>query len=730
MASGTGLVYNEQMMSYNLLWDFPSCSIEIPERLSATFEKLKHYGLEERCIQLSVREAIEEELILVHSLDYLEAVKSTSFMNVEELKSFSYKFDDMFFHPNSYHVAKLSLGATLQLVDAVMLDKVRNGMALVRPPGHHSQKSEACGFCIFNNVAVAARYAKQRYGTKRILIVDWDVHHGQGTQYTFEEDSSVLYFSWHRYEHQQFWPNLKDSDYDAIGKGSGAGFTVNIPWNKIGMGNADYLTAFFSTLLPMAYEFNPELVLVSAGFDSAVGDPEGEMCATPECFAHLTQALMPLANGKLCVVLEGGYNLRSLSESVGMTVRALLGDPIPPLTGQMAPCISAVETIQNVRTIHQPYWKCLKYHESVIINESSTKKLNFGVKEHNFESVDTRNVEKKMALLSKEKQDFEEFMDFHMKKILVLAPPVRTAWAGDVKSANLDRCHKVEAKEISMEEAGNLISGHDAVDQDDRCLLPSLGCIFPLIDKIIKREVRNAIVVALTLSSSAIAVRYSITVGASRVLLLLLGEADIPVDVTADDSSISPTMVINRTRQTRWRKDIPDKWNVQKQSSQLQDTRKILVVNIFGKLDKKRGNNYFIPIYWKEGNECDGDLLYATFEFILPLAYGHNPELVILAVGDNTGIQAVTLAHLTHLLQLLAEGRILVISQASDLVETLASSLLGDPLPAIKSFALNQENVSVLMKLRQELKQHWKLLHNSAYLSMTTRQKCTRIQCL
>ncbi|XP_055509051.1 polyamine deacetylase HDAC10 isoform X2 [Leucoraja erinacea] len=676
MASGTGLIYSEQMMSHQLLWDFPACSIEIPERLSAPFDKLKQYGLVERCIQLPVREAIEEEIILVHSLEYLKAVKSTASMNVEELKSFSYKYDDVYFHPNSYHCATLSVGATLQLVDAVMSGRVRNGMALVRPPGHHSQKNDACGYCIFNNVAIAAKYAKQRHGTKRILIVDWDVHHGQGTQYIFEKDSSVLYFSWHRYEHQQFWPNLKDSDYDAIGKGNGAGFTINLPWNKVGMGNADYLAAFLSILLPMAYEFNPELILVSAGFDSVVGDPEGEMCATPECFAHLTQLLMPLANGKLCVVLEGGYNLRSLSESVCMTIRALLGDPVPPLVGQMAPCISAVETIQNVTAVHQPYWKCLKYHEGIIIKDPRLKKLNCCTEEHNFESNIT-TTEKEITMLSKEKQDFDEFMDSHMKKVLVLTPSVRTAWAGDeVKSAKLDKCLKVEAKK-TFSSAGILLSAGDTAELENKIILPSLGYIFPLIDKIAKREVRNGIVVAPSLSSSVVAAQYSITVGLSRVLLLVLGDAEIPDDVKADE--------------------------------------KILVVNICGKQKEKGRNNYFIPICWKEGNECDGDLLHATFELILPVAYEHRPELVIFALGDNTGIQAVTLAHLTHLLQLLAEGRILVMTQASDLVATLTSSLLGDPLPSIRSFVLNQENAFVLMKLTQELNQHWKLLPKSVH---------------
>ncbi|KFQ12259.1 Histone deacetylase 10, partial [Leptosomus discolor] len=118
---------------------------------------------------------------------------------------------------NTYRCARLAVGATLQLVDAVMSGKVCNGMALVRPPGHHSQRSAANGFCLFNNVAIAAEHAKLKYSLQRILIVDWDVHHGQGTQYIFEEDPSVVYFSWHRYEHQEFWPSLKESDYDAVG---------------------------------------------------------------------------------------------------------------------------------------------------------------------------------------------------------------------------------------------------------------------------------------------------------------------------------------------------------------------------------------------------------------------------------------------------------------------------------------------------------------------------------
>uniref|UniRef100_A0A7N6AIL6 Histone deacetylase domain-containing protein n=1 Tax=Anabas testudineus TaxID=64144 RepID=A0A7N6AIL6_ANATE len=362
---GTALIYDEEMTRYKLLWVDPACKIEVPERLVVSYGALVENGLADRCVSIPVREATDADILLVHSEEYLEAVKKTPYMTLEELKEFTLQYGDVYFHPNIYHCAKLALGATLQLVDNVMTGKVRNGLALVRPPGHHSMRSAASGFCIFNNVAIAAQYVKQKYGVKRVLIVDWDIHHGQGVQYSFEDDPSVLYFSWHRYEHQKFWPNLRESDFDVVGKEKGAGSTINVPWNKVKMQNSDYLSIFFHVLLPVAYEFSPDLVLVCAGFDSAIGDPEGEMCATPDIFAHLTHLLMNLAGGKLCAVLEGGYNLKSLAQSVCQTVHSLLGDPAPRPANLEGPCNSALESLQCVRSAHRKYWSCLKHAGSL-----------------------------------------------------------------------------------------------------------------------------------------------------------------------------------------------------------------------------------------------------------------------------------------------------------------------------------------------------------------------------
>uniref|UniRef100_A0A672HGW3 Histone deacetylase domain-containing protein n=1 Tax=Salarias fasciatus TaxID=181472 RepID=A0A672HGW3_SALFA len=301
----------------------PECEVEVPERLTVSYEALVRSGLADHCVSIPVREATEEEILLIHSEEYLEKVKKTPHMSVQELKDFALQFNAVYFHPNSYHCAKLAVGAALQLVDHVLMGKVRNGMALVRPPGHHSMRDAACGFCTFNNVAIAAQYAKQKYGLKRVLIVDWDIHHGQGVQYCFEDDPSVLYFSWHRYEHSIFWPHLPESDYDAVGKDKGVGFNINVPWNKVGMTNSDFLSVFCHVLLPVAY--------------------------------------------------EGGYNLTSLSQSVCQTVQTLLGDPNPRPENLRSPCQSALESIHCVRWAHRRYWSCLGHAADLSSFQISTK---------------------------------------------------------------------------------------------------------------------------------------------------------------------------------------------------------------------------------------------------------------------------------------------------------------------------------------------------------------------
>ncbi|XP_034982529.2 polyamine deacetylase HDAC10 isoform X4 [Zootoca vivipara] len=664
MASGTALVYDDEMTSHKLLWDDPICDIEVPERLSSCYERLKCYNLVERCVSVPVREGTEEEVMLVHSSDYLETVKTTPKMTEEELRKTSAGYDAVFFHPTTYRCAKLAVGGTLDMVDAVMSGKTQNGMALIRPPGHHSQRNAANGFCIFNNVAIAAKYAQRKYGLQRVLIVDWDVHHGQGIQYIFNEDPSVLYFSWHRYEHQQYWPTLRESDYDAVGQGKGKGFNINVPWNKIGMGNADYVAVFLHVLLPLAFEFDPELVLVSAGYDSGIGDPEGQMSTTPECFAHLTHFLMQLAKGKLCVVLEGGYHLRSLSESVCMTLKTLLGDPLPRLSGEMAPCLSALESIHNVRAAHKPYWKCLMHEDIAPLQDLSTRAqlippLGAG-KPNSEEAIKT-----------------DKFLELHMKNISFPRPHVKTTVAIDESNARLLPPSVQIEKEKDTKELKALLSGLDADLVKEGKDLNSFLNMLAVLDKIIKKEVTNGLAVSSEVSlSSSLALKHCRNLKVQKVLCVSVGDMNVKTDL---------------------------------------DDGKVLLINISAKPPRKPDTKYNITVNWEKGVETN-NFFSPALGLILPVAYSYQPDLTIIVVGPNQSVGQNGISLLIRLLQGLAQSHILALIQETEItfLQDIIKPLTSDFAPSFGTYAPDlKENVQRVIELREQLQNEWKLLHCS-----------------
>ncbi|XP_063301144.1 polyamine deacetylase HDAC10 [Pelobates fuscus] len=669
MALGTALVYDEEMTTYKLLWDDPECAIEVPERLSKSYERLQHYHLVERCVRLPVREASVEEITLVHSPDYLDVVKSTQTMNEEELRTTSKKYVAAYFHQNSYRCAKLSLGGTLQLVDAVLSGEVQNGMALVRPPGHHSQRDQSNGFCVFNNVAIAAKYAQKKYNLQRILIVDWDVHHGQGIQYIFEDDPSVLYFSWHRYEHKIFWPNLTESDYDCVGKGQGTGFNINLPWNKIGIGNADYIAAFLHVLLPLAFEFDPELVLVSSGYDSGIGDPEGRMNATPECFSHLTHLLTNLAGGKLCVVLEGGYHLTSLSESVCMTVRTLLGDAVPRLSGDMTPCHSALESIQNVRTAHTPYWQCLSMDETKPVQQCSTKgSSTLELPYEQQESADTAR--------------FDSLIESHMKNILSPAPPFRTsAVTPDGNTFIIPAGVHVEDQVAPREQIDAACSGISMSHLNEGHLVHSVGKMLTVINKLVKKQTKNAVVLSPSTSlSAAVALQTSLNLGIERVLYVHVGDLDSERDFEND--------------------------------------QKTLFVKVCGDQPSKVFSKYHISLKWKDTPDESSSFFYLVLQILLPLAYSYQPDFILLSAGSNRSVGNRDILLLSNMLQVLAEGWILAIipDTEPELAVGISSSLAGC------STAMHygpykcptKECVNSLKEIQRALQEDWRMLRNYA----------------
>uniref|UniRef100_A0A673XU27 Protein deacetylase HDAC6 n=1 Tax=Salmo trutta TaxID=8032 RepID=A0A673XU27_SALTR len=355
----TGLVYDQRMMEHHNIWD--SHHPELPQRIQRIFSRHEDLGLVSRCLRIPARLALEEELALCHSLEHIAKIKATEGMKTRDLHRLGDEYNSIFISTESYRSARLAAGACFNAAQAVLTGQVRNGVAIVRPPGHHAEKDAACGFCFFNTAALTARYAQSiSQQPLRVLILDWDVHHGNGTQHIFEEDDSVLYISLHRYEDGTFFPTSEDAHYNRVGKGKGAGFNVNIPWNGAKMGDAEYLAAFHSVVMPIAREFDPGLVLVSAGFDAARGDPLGGYQVTPPGYAHLTHLLMGLAGGRVLVILEGGYNLTAISESMSACTSILLGDPALPLPPLVPPHPNAAVSINKVIRTHSAYWLSLR----------------------------------------------------------------------------------------------------------------------------------------------------------------------------------------------------------------------------------------------------------------------------------------------------------------------------------------------------------------------------------
>ncbi|EKX36470.1 hypothetical protein GUITHDRAFT_59248, partial [Guillardia theta CCMP2712] len=296
---------------------------EQPLRLSYIYAELAQHGLLQRMELVRARLARPEELSSVHAAGYVHTICSLP-EEQKELDDIASKMNSVYLCPQSRECALLAAGSVVEATRMVASNALGRALCAVRPPGHHALPACAMGFCIFGNVAVAAREAKLRQWAKRILIFDWDVHHGNGTQKMFLEDSSVLFFSVHRHDRGSFYPGGPDGSSSSCGTREGQGFTVNVAWPKPGAGDAEYLAVLDQLLLPIGREFRPDLVLISAGFDAAQGDPLGGCQVTPSCYYKMTQACMQLAGGKVVLVLEGGYSLRATSQSVAACTCALL----------------------------------------------------------------------------------------------------------------------------------------------------------------------------------------------------------------------------------------------------------------------------------------------------------------------------------------------------------------------------------------------------------------------
>jgi acetoin utilization deacetylase AcuC-like enzyme len=309
----TGLVYDPRYLEHDMGMGHP----ESPNRLRSIMQRLEQSGTLQRLIRIEARRAEDEWITQIHQPGYVAALaKHAPTQGRISLDP------DTSMSPGSLTAAYLAAGGTLAAVDAIMSRQVEHVFCAVRPPGHHAEAGRAMGFCLFNNVAIAARYAQKRYALQRVLIVDWDVHHGNGTQHSFEDDPSILFFSTHQYPH---YPGTGRGT--ERGTGAGEQFTINVPM-EAGEGDEDYQAVFNKTLVPAADNFKPDFVMISAGFDAHRDDPLASMGLTEGGYADLTAIVAGIAkryaHGRILSTLEGGYNLTALAASVDAHLTALL----------------------------------------------------------------------------------------------------------------------------------------------------------------------------------------------------------------------------------------------------------------------------------------------------------------------------------------------------------------------------------------------------------------------
>ncbi|MEM7600729.1 MAG: histone deacetylase, partial [Verrucomicrobiota bacterium] len=274
---------------------------EAPGRIEAIIEELNQSGLSGSCEALAERAVTDEEVLLAHTDGYLKTVLRELDGSTGQLST-----GDTNFGPHTLTIARNASGGLLGAVDGVVTGELNNAFCAVRPPGHHATPDRGMGFCIFNNAAIAARYAQEKHGLERVVIIDWDVHHGNGTQDIFYEDGSVFYFSTHQHP---WYPGTGMKD--ETGRGAGKNTTLNTPL-AAGSGMAEIEAAFRGPFTEKMKDFKPDLVIISAGFDSRLGDPLGQLTLSDEDFAALTGILSDMAGefagGRLVSVLEGGYN--------------------------------------------------------------------------------------------------------------------------------------------------------------------------------------------------------------------------------------------------------------------------------------------------------------------------------------------------------------------------------------------------------------------------------------
>ncbi len=341
-----GIVKDKRYMNHKPPMHHP----ESPSRLEVIYGLIDGWSeLLDNSMLIEPEYADIELVETVHDRSYIERIK-------EACKgSYSMLDPDTYTSSESFGIALLAVGGAKNAIDAIMRREVGPSFAFIRPPGHHAERSKAMGFCLFNNIAIAAKYIISEYNLSPILIVDWDLHHGNGTQHAFYSSNKVLYFSTHQFP---YYPGT--GDYDEIGEGEGVGYTVNVPMPG-GQGDAEYLEVYEKILKPIAKELKPKFVLVSAGFDPHMDDPLGSMRLSGKGFGKLTSSLIDVANesadGRILFLLEGGYSPSGLKDGVSNVLKAMMGQNVGKIDKEPSSSINLI--IEKVKDVQKEVWRSL-----------------------------------------------------------------------------------------------------------------------------------------------------------------------------------------------------------------------------------------------------------------------------------------------------------------------------------------------------------------------------------
>src|SRR5256886_5932277 len=374
----TGLVFDERFLNHDtgaqasavmregsFLVDPEShpSSIRITRRIK---QFLDGSGLSAQMLPIPARAATEEELMAYHTRAYIEAVRAYTHGQGPARGPWGEIEDDTPFSSGSFEAALYAAGGSLEAVGAVLEGRVDNAYALLRPPGHHALSNRCMGYCIFNNVVLAAHHARKKYGLERVMIVDWDVHHGNGTQDAFYADPNVLFVSLHQHN---WYPRLS-GELGQVGRGAGAGYTVNIPL-PAGTGDRGYRAAFEQLVVPIGLQFRPQLIIISAGQDANWLDPLAQMMVTMEGFRQLSVYMVELANevcdGRLVMLQEGGYSAAYVPYCAVAAIEPLLNVDLGIVdlyatSSELERCgtILTVETLRALKAArhwHKQWWK-------------------------------------------------------------------------------------------------------------------------------------------------------------------------------------------------------------------------------------------------------------------------------------------------------------------------------------------------------------------------------------